>query len=154
MTNETLDSVMGRPTKLTDELIAKAREYIYDFRSSDDVIPTIEGLAYYLEIARSTLYKYEADSPDFSDIAERVRQLQAKMLINGGLMGDFNASIAKVMMTKHGYSDKQEIDNTSSDGSMSPQAKPDYSGLTDDELRQYIALESKAASTESGVGKP
>ena len=42
------------------------------------------------------------------------------MLINGGLMGDFNASIAKVMMTKHGYSDKQEIDNTSSDGSMSP----------------------------------
>lgn len=29
---------------------------------------------------------------------------------------------------------------------VEPQAKPDYSGLTDDELRQYIALESKAAS--------
>lgn len=52
------------------------------------------------------------------------------------------------------WRDKSEIDNTSSDGSMSPQAKPDYSGLTDDELRQYIALESKAASTTSGVGKP
>lgn len=29
---------------------------------------------------------------------------------------------------------------------VEPQAKLDYSGLTDDELRQYIALESKAAS--------
>ena len=47
-----------------------------------------------------------------------------------------------------------KVDLSSSDGSMSPQAKPDYSGLTDDELRQYIALESKAASTTSGISKP
>ena len=51
------------------------------------------------------------------------------------------------------YGDKQQIDNVSSDKSMTPTA-PNYSGLTDDELRQYIALESKAASTTSGVGKP
>ncbi len=121
MKDDALDSVKsnaGRKSNLTPELISKAREYVDDFRACGDVIPTIEGMAYYLEIARSSLYKYEGESSEFSDIAERVRQLQAKMLINGGLMGDFNASIAKVMMTKHGYSDKQEIDNTSSDGSM------------------------------------
>ncbi|WP_415843310.1 terminase small subunit [Xenorhabdus thuongxuanensis] len=41
-------------------------------------------------------------------------------LINKGLTGDFNSTIAKMMLTKHGYSDKQEIDHRSPDGSMSP----------------------------------
>lgn len=119
MNDDTLHGVVsnaGRPSKLTPELVSKAREYITDFRSNDDVIPTIEGLAYYLGIARSTLYKYEDENDEFSDIAERVKQLQAKMLINGGLKGDFNASIAKVMMSKHGYSDKQETEITGKDG--------------------------------------
>ena len=112
MTNEALDSVMGRPTKLNDELIAKANEYIYDFRSNDDIIPSVAGLACYLDIARSTIYKYKDENSDFSDILERIEQLQEKMLINGGLMGDFNAPITKLMMTKHGYSDKQDVDHT------------------------------------------
>lgn len=105
-------AVMGRPTKLNDELIAKAKEYVYDFRSNDDIIPSVAGLACYLDIARSTIYKYKDENPDFSDILERIEQLQEKMLINGGLMGDFNAPITKLMMTKHGYSDKQDVDHT------------------------------------------
>lgn len=117
---EGVKSNAGRKSNLTPELITKARLYIDEFREGGFVLPTVEGLAYYLGIARSSLYKYEGEDYEFSDIVETVRQLQAIMLINGGLMGDFNASIAKVMMTKHGYSDKQEIDNTSSDGSMNP----------------------------------
>lgn len=113
MKDDMLDgAVMGRPTKLNDELIAKANEYIYDFRSNDDIIPSVAGLACYLDIARSTIYKYKDENPDFSDILERIEQLQEKMLINGGLMGDFNAPITKLMMTKHGYSDKQDVDHT------------------------------------------
>ena len=114
-------NVGGCPSKLDDELIAKAEEYIYDFRSNDDVVPSVAGLACYLEISRSSVYNYKGQSNRFLDIVERVELLQEKMLINGGLMGDFNASIAKLMMTKHGYSDKQEVDNTSSDGTMSTQ---------------------------------
>ena len=106
----------GRPTKLTDELIVKAEEYIYDFRSNDDIVPSVAGLACYLDVARSTLYKYEGESERFSDILERIGQKQEKMLINGGLMGDFNAPITKMMMTKHGYSDKQETEVTGKGG--------------------------------------
>ena len=47
------------------------------------------------------------------------------------------------------FTNKQKVDNTSSDGSMTPQAAPDYSRLSDDELRQYAELESKAASNKS-----
>ena len=155
MTDLTLDSVVsdvnigGCPSKLDDELIAKAEEYIYDFRSNNDVVPSVAGLACYLEISRSSVYNYKGQSNRFLDIVERVELLQEKMLINGGLMGDFNASIAKLMMTKHGYSDKREVDNKSSDGSMTPTAATDYSRLSDDELRQYAELESKAASDKS-----
>jgi len=46
--------------------------------------------------------------------------LQHRGLVNGGLSGKFNPAITKMMMTKHGYSDKQELAHTSPDGSMSP----------------------------------
>ena len=83
-------------------------------------MPSVAGLACYLEISRSSLYNYKDENARFLDIVERVELLQEKMLVNGGLMGDFNPTIAKLMMTKHGYSDKQEVDNRSSDNSMRP----------------------------------
>lgn len=47
--------------------------------------------------------------------------VQERQLVNGGLAGGFNSAVTKVMMTKHGYTDKVEQDITSSDGSMTPQ---------------------------------
>lgn len=139
----------GRPTKLTDELISKAEMYLTDYPSNGDIVPTIAGLSVYLDIAKSSIYKYRDESDRFSDTLERIESLQESKLVNGGLLGDFNATIAKLMLSNHGYSEKQVVDNTSSDGSMSPQAAPDYSRLSDDELRQYAELESKAASNKS-----
>lgn len=139
----------GRPTKLTDELISKAEMYLTDYPSNGDIVPTVAGLSVYLDIAKSSIYKYRDESARFSDTLERIESLQESKLVNGGLLGDFNATIAKLMLSNHGYSEKQVVDNTSSDGSMSPQAAPDYSRLSDDELRQYAELESKAASDKS-----
>ena len=154
MSNDTPNGVVsenkgGRPTKLTDELIAKAEMYLVDYMSNGDIVPTIAGLSVYLDIAKSSIYKYRDESDRFSDTLERIESLQESKLVNGGLLGDFNTTIAKLMLSNHGYSEKQQIDNTSSDGSMTPQAAPDYSRLSDDELRQYAELESKAASHKS-----
>lgn len=106
----------GCPSKLDDALIAKAEEYIYDFRSNDDIVPSVAGLACYLGVSRSSVYNYKDKSDRFLDIVERVELLQEKMLINGGLKGDFNAAITKLMMAKRGYSDKQETEVTGKDG--------------------------------------
>ncbi|PHM64108.1 terminase [Xenorhabdus stockiae] len=112
---------VGCPSKLNDALIARAREYLYGgYESVGDVIPSVAGLACYLEIARSTAYEYGKQSDEFSDILEGIGAMQENKLINKGLTGDFNSTIAKMMLTKHGYSDKQEIDHRSPDGSMSP----------------------------------
>lgn len=109
----------GRPTKLTDELISKAEMYLTDYPSNGDIVPTVAGLSVYLDIAKSSIYKYRDESARFSDTLERIESLQESKLVNGGLLGDFNATIAKLMLSNHGYSEKQVVDNTSSDGSMS-----------------------------------
>ena len=127
MKNETFDDAAieevnkgGRPTKLTDELIAKAEMYLSEYQSNGDIVPTVAGLSIYLDIAKSSVYKYRDESVRFSDTLERIESLQESKLVNGGLIGDFNATIAKLMLSNHGYSEKQVVDNTSSDGSMTP----------------------------------
>lgn len=79
------------------------------------------------------------------------------LLTEAEWMGEGSSHSARVQawsqLGKHLGMFTDKVDHTSSDGSMSPKEKPDYSGLTDDELRQYIALESKVGSTTSGTGQ-
>lgn len=103
-------SVTGRPTKYTDELIKKAKAYITDYAIYEDVIPSIAGLSSMLEISRSTLYKWEEEKQEFSDILRGIKAEQEKILLNKGLSGDFNSAITKLVLGKHGYHDKQDLD--------------------------------------------
>lgn len=121
----------GRPTKYTKDITEKAEKYLSEcidtteqvvtgesgkFTSYKEKIkvnlPTIEGLAVYLEVHRDTLYEWEKEHDDFSDIIERLRGSQIKALVNNGLSGDYNPTIAKVLLSKHGYSEKQEIQHS------------------------------------------
>lgn len=112
----------GRPSIYTPELLAKARDYVENYADYGDLIPSIAGLACELKISRDTCHTWakDEDKPEFSDIVRDISQYQERKLLSGGLSGDFNPTIAKLIMSKHGYSDKQEIDHTSSDSSMSP----------------------------------
>ena len=85
-----------------------------------ETVPNIAGLACYLSKARSRVYEYGEQNEEFKDILESILALQESKLLSGGLKGDYNPTITKLMLTKHGYSDKSEVDNKSSDGSMSP----------------------------------
>jgi len=102
-----------RPTIYSDELVAKAEAYLTDFESQDEVTPTIAGLSLYIGIARSTVYEW-TDDPEkraFSDIVGKLMAKQELLLVANGLKGEFNASITKLALTKHNYSDKTETDN-------------------------------------------
>lgn len=112
----------GRPSKYNDEILEKARDYVDNYRDHGDQVPTLVGLALILGIRTETVYAWEADEnkEEFSDILTRIRQAQHQRLVNNGLIGDFNPAITKMMLTKHGYSDKQELDHKSTDGSMKP----------------------------------
>jgi DNA-binding transcriptional regulator YiaG len=125
---------VGRPTEYGPELLKKAQEYLANCKDETAQIvkqansekgyemyenklkvklPSIEGLARFLNVSRSTLYEWEKEYPEFSDILEAIKAEQAERLINNGLSGDYNSTIAKLILTKHGYSDKTETDITS-----------------------------------------
>ena len=113
--------ITGRPSKLTDALIEKAAKYANsDYMTQSEVIPTIEGLAVYLDVSRSTIYNWKTENREFLDILDGLMARQAKELFSNGLTGDFNPTITKLILTKHGYSDRVEQDVTSSDGALAP----------------------------------
>ena len=93
---------MSRPSIYNDTILDKSRLYLESFRDVE-VIPTIEGLALYLNLARSTLYEWERQYEEFSDILETLRAKQAQILISNGLQGKFNPTMSKMMLSKHGY---------------------------------------------------
>ena len=109
---------MSRPTKYNAEQLAKAKHYITNYASYGDPVPTIEGLADELDISRQTAYNWGNEHDEFLDILDRLMTKQGRRLLAGGLTNEFNSPFAKMMATKHGYSDKIEQDLTSSDGSL------------------------------------
>lgn len=100
----------GRPTDYSDEMCRKARQYLRTFDKDGDLIPTIAGLALELKVSRQTVYAWakEPEKHEFSDIVNEILAKQEVLLVNKGLSGDFNPTIAKLALGKHGYSEKVE----------------------------------------------
>jgi hypothetical protein len=112
---------MGRPTKLTEEIIKQAENYIAgDWEKLKHVMPSAVGLAKVIGVSKKTLYNWADNNDDFLHILAELNTEQEFTLLNNGLTGEFNTAITKLVLTKHDYSDKVAQDVTSSDGSMKP----------------------------------
>jgi DNA-binding transcriptional regulator YhcF (GntR family) len=111
---------MGRPTSYSDEIISKVVHYIEHYEELGDKIPSIAGLACELGVARETIHAWVKDpeKQEFSNIIKLMLSAQERKLANGGLDSSFNSTISKLILTKHGYSDRQELDHQSTDGTM------------------------------------
>jgi hypothetical protein len=153
----------GRPTDYNEQVLTDSWHYITEFSNDEEKqvvtgegesftkyetklvvkLPTIEGLASYLEVSRSTVYLWQKEHKEFSDIIETLLQKQAQVLINKGLSGDYNSTIAKVLLTKHGYSDKQEIEQKTTLNDE----RIDESKLTDEELRVLVEIQRKGRAS-------
>jgi hypothetical protein len=114
----------GRPTTYSEEMLEKAKEYL---ASCEDVeiergqgqrteytlnvkLPTVQGLAVYLKVSRDTIYEWASKHPEFSDTIEQINAEQADKLINQGLAGNYNPTIAKLMLSSnHGMREKSDV---------------------------------------------
>lgn len=119
----------GRPTKLTPELLEKARGYLKwceehpihlankyskDGELLQEVtcerLPSVAGLARHLDIGRSTIYFWSKENKEFQDILESVNVEQEKQAVELGHAGKSNALMAKFLLSaKHDYREKSDI---------------------------------------------
>lgn len=112
----------GRPTDYNKDIQAKADAYAEGgFVDCGDVVPSRAGLALELGISRTTLANWEKH-PEFLVTLDMIAYLQERISLNGGLRGELNSTIVKLLLANHGYSDKVQQDNISTDRSMSPAA--------------------------------
>lgn len=152
---EETQNKVGRPLEYSPEILKQAQEYLNLcedeevqqmiglsakgtelYKSKLNVnIPTKGGLARHLGVARETLYDWAKKYPEFSDIMEALGAKQEDRLINNGLSGDYNPTIAKVLLTKHGYREGIETDLTSKGDKLST-AVPEVLAEADRLLRE------------------
>ncbi len=104
----------GRPTLNTPEMVEAAYLYLESYKDEGDVIPSIAGMAIALGVGRRTLHDWGAvKDSEFSRILDKCNALQERVSLNGGLSGDMNATIVKLLLGKHGYHDSAKTDVTS-----------------------------------------
>ena len=110
----------GRPTKYKPEYCQAAIDFMREGYS-------VTAFAGHIGVARSTVFKWAEENPDFSDSLKTAQALAAlwweESLRIVARTGEGNAT-ACIFGVKNrsteDWRDKQEVDHTSSDGSMSP----------------------------------
>lgn len=106
------DYVESCEDMVTDVITGQSEKFTTYKQKITVKLPTIEGLARILKVHKDTIYDWEKKYPEFSDVIGDLRAKQAEKLINSGLCGDYNPTIAKVLLSKHGYRDATEIEHS------------------------------------------
>jgi hypothetical protein len=112
----------GRPSDYTPEIVEKAWAYVNGgWEEVGDPVPSVAGLACEIGIRRETCHVWAKDeTKEFSNILSAIAEKQERQLLRGGLSNVFNASITKMMMTKHGYSDATKNEVSGPEGGAIP----------------------------------
>jgi len=73
-------------------------------------IPSVAGLAIYLDLSKDTIYAWAREYPEFSYALEKVSRLQEQKLMNGSVAGTYNSTISKLILSSnHGYREKSDV---------------------------------------------
>jgi DNA-packaging protein gp3 len=131
----------GKPTSYGEEVLEKAYEYLsscvddgvweeyVDGANGGKLLrrhvgevkfPNAGGMSIALRVDRHTLYDWSKKHPEFKEVMRLMNSIQQDRLMNAGLSGRYNATIASLILGRHGY--RKKIDNKVSnpDGSMRP----------------------------------
>jgi hypothetical protein len=128
----------GRPTTYSPDILKKTLQYIE--KSKDEIeeyhktrgvqsnsyerlvkpgLPTRDGLALFLNVHRDTIHQWSTIHQEFSDTLDIIDAMQKQMLILGGLSGDYNPVIAKLILSSnHGMKEKNETELSNPDGNL------------------------------------
>lgn len=107
-----------RPTKYCKKVQEKADWYANGgYSDCGDVVPSQAGLACELGVTRQTIANWKELHPKFLDTLQKISVMQERACLAGGLRGELNSSIVKLLLANHGYSERKAIDHSSQDSS-------------------------------------
>lgn len=101
--------LIGRPTKYIPDIIyPQVEEYFEQCGREQTTLPTIEGLALYLNVNTDTLGEWSKQHPEFSVTIKKIFEKQKEQLMNDGMYGgkEVNAAMAIFLLkANHGLKD-------------------------------------------------
>lgn len=123
---------MARPTTYSQEVIDKSWEYVNGaWEETSKTVPSVVGLCRHITRSKSIVYDWAKDpEKEFSDILSALMELQEDLLREKGLLKEFDSGLTKMFLTKHGYSDRQEI---------TQETRLTVSGISDEELERIAS---------------
>ena len=99
------------------ERVEHARNYLMNgWPTTGAEVPTLAGLACWFGVGRHTVRAWCDEDEDFAEVVEGINAMQEVRLIDGGLRKDYDGSVTKLLLTRHGYSDKVTQEITGKDG--------------------------------------
>lgn len=73
-------------------------------------LPTIEGFALRLGVCKKSIYNWAKDNEKFLHALEKIEIEQKERLINMGLSGEYNSTIAKLILSaNHGMAERNNV---------------------------------------------
>lgn len=154
----------GRPSEYKEEYIDKVDEYL-EANQDEEVqvvkqsnsekgyemydnklkvkLPTIEGFARYIGVSKKTLYNWRDEHPEFLHALEEIEAEQKERLLNMGLSGDYNSTIAKLILSSN-HDMKEKTDVTTQGEKISNESKE----LVDKALNFFLDENNKGNNTK------
>lgn len=109
---------MARPTLYEEKYIEAAETYLATCKDEPKErkvdLPTIEGFARYIGVNKTTLYEWSKVHDEFSNALEKIKTEQQTRLINQGLSGTYNSTIAKLVLSAN-HNMREKVDTTTND---------------------------------------
>lgn len=131
----------GRPSKYRGEdTLRMLNDYLEVYQELGHEIPSIAGLSRYIGVSKAQVFEWRHKHPEWEEALDALLSDQEIKLIGSGLSGKFNSTITKLVLSKHGYSDKQEISG--------PDGKP-----VEVETWNLVGVKAKDDSSDSGSGE-
>lgn len=144
-------SITGRPTDYKEEYNLEAEKYLQECEDqwtefhktrgekSDTYerivkvkLPSIEGLSLRLNVSEKTMYNWAEKHETFLQSLRKIKREQKKRLMEEGLAGNYNPTIAKLILSaNHGMREGQDI---TSDGKQISNYDPEQIKRTASEI--------------------
>ena len=146
---------MARKTKYTEHTTQQLIDYMTEYESHGDVIPTVEGFSDVIAVCKKTVYNWsqKPENKEFLHALGRLKTKQHRTLLNKGLSNQINPTLTKLMLiNNHGYTEKKEVQKENEIQVIELRTNfddPDLSQCTNDELRAQIRANKAKRSLSS-----